>query len=103
MLRSLSKQIVLAASVVAIGAGAASFIQGDAVGTAEANTTLPGLDSVRGDQREEPKGCALATWPYLPPECLKAASGEPVAPVRWVTVEVRVGENASALSAVSAQ
>lgn len=95
---SLTRQAAIAASIVALGSAMAGFAPASALRPAKADVIAAAADAPRGDRADAPTACSLATWPYLPAECLTSRSGEPVPPAQWITVEARFGANASALT-----
>ncbi|WP_181706146.1 hypothetical protein [Chthonobacter rhizosphaerae] len=100
------RQAAIASFIVAVGTGLAGMVPPThaVTATAEAAATPPPLtEAPRGDLPEAASVCRTSQWPYRPAECLHRADGRRVAPVRWVTVETRVGEEASALVAVVAE
>lgn len=93
-MRSFVRQMVIAVSIVALGTGLGGMMP---VSPAPADPLPPVGVSPRGDRPAERSVCRAAPWPYRPGVCLVSADGQPVADVRFVTVETRIDGNASAL------
>ena len=103
MLRSFKSQAAFAATVVAAGAILAGMVPVSAGQTGEPDAADVAAARVIAAHRAEGRvslpACELATWPYLPAECLRSADGKPVPSVRWVTIEARFAADESALIA----
>ncbi|WP_181699492.1 hypothetical protein [Chthonobacter albigriseus] len=101
MLKSFTSQAAIAAVIVSLGAIAAGMapVAAEQTGTFDPADAAAAhlLAESRGDAVIDVPACELATWPYLPTECLRTENGRPVEEARWITVEARVGENVSAL------
>ncbi|WP_075214839.1 hypothetical protein [Mongoliimonas terrestris] len=97
-MRSLFRQLAIAVSIVAIGTLVGGMMP---VSPATPDPAPVVGVSPRGDRPVERSVCRTAPWPYRPGVCLTAADGRPVADVRFVTVETRIGDDASALVALS--
>jgi hypothetical protein len=94
MIRSLLRNLVAAAAIVAAGTAVAGMLPmvGNALPVVE-EAAPPGFDAIAPDP------CASAQYPYMPASCLRMADGTPAADVRWITFETRISHNESALVA----
>ena len=101
MFRSFIRQAALAVSTVALGLALAGMVPvlarqpAPKAGDEPRRVGLPIGDL--GTTPAAGPSCALATWPYLPAECLHTADGSPVREVRWITIEARISDRESAL------
>jgi hypothetical protein len=95
MIRSLLRNFVAAAAIVAAGTAVAGMLPmvGTSLPSGEQPAVLQSYDVIAPDP------CALAQYPYLPASCLRTADGTPAAEVRWITFEARISHNESALVA----
>jgi hypothetical protein len=61
----------------------------------------PVADGSKGDKLQMAESCAREDWPYISRQCLVSTDGGPVRKVsRVITIERRVGDNASELMRV---